>query len=316
MAPTPEQVTSALSALLSQVGPDRSGEVATYIPELATADPEAFGIGLAGVDGARYAVGDSQALFTIQSVSKPFVHALALADRGLDGVLDAVGSEPSGRAFNAMGVEPGTGRPANPMINAGAIATTGLVRADSPADRFERIAAWLSAFAGRELAMDEAVYRSEVATGDRNRALAYLVRSSGHLADDPLEVVDTYFRQCAVLVTASDLAVMGATLASGGRNPMTGRQVVTGEVARHVLSVMATCGMYDYSGRWLLHVGMPAKSGVAGGLVAVSPGRFGVGVFSPRLDDRGNSVRGVAALKLASATLGLHLLADPDRDGV
>lgn len=313
MVVRPERVTPALSALHARVAGDRSGAVADYIPELARADPERLGIALAGMDGGRYEVGDAGVAFTIQSVSKPFVHALALADRGLAGVLDAVGSEPSGRAFNAMGVEPGTGRPANPMINAGAIATTALVRAGSQVERFERIRAWLSAFAGRELGVDEAVYRSEAETGDRNRALGYLVRAAGYLDGDVLGVVDTYFRQCAVLVTTVDLAVMGATLATGGRNPVTGEQVVTGEVAQHVLSVMATCGMYDYSGRWLLHVGMPAKSGVSGGLVAVSPGRFGVGVFSPRLDDRGNSVRGVAALKLASATLGLHLLHDPLR---
>ena len=266
------------------------------------------------VRGIRAGAGDDHVAFTIQSVSKPFVYALALVDRGLDDVLANVGAEPSGEAFNAISLEPGTGRPANPMINAGAIATTALVAGADTDERFARILDLMSRCAGRSLEVDERVHASESATGDRNRALAYLMAASGSLSGPVEATVDTYFRQCSVLVTVHDLAVMAATLATGGSNPVTGETVLPPDVARHVLSVMATSGMYDYSGRWMLSVGLPAKSGVSGGLIAVSPGKFGVGVFSPRLDERGNTVRGVAAVTSLSSRLGLHLLHDPMRE--
>ncbi|MDJ0343601.1 glutaminase [Streptomyces sp. H10-C2] len=215
---------------------------------------------------------------------------------------------PSGEAFNAISLDAATGRPANPMINAGAIAVTALVPAADAGARFARIRDCLSAFAGRRLGFDEYVYRSEVATGHRNRALAHLMRAAGSLRGDPVEAVETYFRQCAVLATVTDLAVMAATLANGGVNPMTGVAVVPEPVAVQVLSVMATCGMYDAAGEWMLRVGLPAKSGVSGGLVAASPARFGLGVHSPPLDASGNPVRGVAALRELSGRLGLHLM--------
>jgi glutaminase len=313
VAPTAEQVTAALDAAYDATLPDTSGATADYIPELATADPTPFALALTGVSGRRYAVGDADTQFTLQSVTKPFVLALAIADRGLDEVLAHVGAEPSGDAFNAISLDPATGVPANPMINAGAIATTALVRGADDDERFARILALLSAFAGRPLVVDEAVLASEAATADRNRALAHLMRAAGSLDAPAHAAVDTYLRQCAVLATTGDLATMAATLATGGVNPVSGERVVAPDVARHVQSVMATCGMYDYSGRWMLRVGLPAKSGVAGGLLAVNPGRFGVGAFSPRLDAQGNTVRGVAALKRLVADLGLHPLHDPMR---
>ncbi|MEZ0070227.1 glutaminase [Streptacidiphilus sp. MAP12-20] len=306
-----EVVSATLAELCGSHARDDSGDLASYIPPLALAEPGAFGLALVSPEGHRYRAGDAEVPFTIQSVSKPFVYALALAEQGLAEVARCVGAEPSGEAFNAISLEPGTGRPANPMINAGAIATTALLEATDPEDRFARILDVLGRFAGRVLDVDEGVRRAESETGDRNRALAHLMRASGSLRCSPVEAAEVYFRQCAVLVDTVDVAVMGATLAAGGRNPLTGEQVVPEPVAVQVLAVMATCGMYDGSGEWLLRVGLPAKSGVSGGVVAVSPGRFGVAGYSPLLDSSGNSVRVVAALRELSARFGLHLMHNP-----
>ncbi|MEU6840332.1 glutaminase A [Streptomyces sp. NPDC046716] len=301
-----------LSGLLDQVRRSLrdlgGGAPASYIPELSRVDPDLFGLSLCALDGQVYGSGDTQAPFTVQSVSKPFVFALALADRGLEHVLTRVGAEPSGEAFNSIRLEPGTGRPPNPMVNAGAIVTTSLVAGDTPEARFDRILDGLSAFAARPLAVDEAVYVSERATGDRNRALAYLMHNAGSLTGDVEDQLDVYFRQCSVLVTCDDLAVMHATLAAGGINPVSGERVVAPRHAQHVLAVMATCGMYDASGQWMLQVGMPAKSGVSGAIGVALPGQFGIGVFSPPLEEKGNSVRGIAACHLLSDQFGLHLM--------
>lgn len=306
-----DPITAHLRDLYTRHSGNTDGELAEYIPELATVDPGRFGLALAALGGHVYEAGDSRHEFTIQSVAKPFVYALALSDHGLGGVLERVGAEPSGEAFNAISLEPGTGRPANPLINAGAIATADLVLGSTVAERFERIGAVLGAFAGRELGFDQAVFASENESGDRNRALAYLLRNAGKLTSKADDAAEVYFRACSVLVSAADLAVMASTLANGGVNPVTGDEVVSRDVAEWVLTVMATCGMYDFSGEWLLRVGLPAKSGVAGGLVAVSPGQFGIGLFSPPLDPRGNSVRAVAAGQEISSWFRLHLMHDP-----
>lgn len=310
-----DPIGDLLGRIHAEFAGDTRGEVADYIPQLSTADPAAFGLALAGVSGSVYQAGDSAVPFTIQSVSKPFVYALALADVGRDGVLARVGAEPSGEAFNAVSLEPGTGRPDNPLINAGAILTSSLVAGTGPAERFARILDLLSRCAGRDLVVDEAVFRSEHDTGDRNRALAHLMRAAGSLTMPVDDAVDVYFRQCSVLVTAADLAVMGATLANGGVNPRTGVTAMDQGVAEQVLTVMATCGMYDFSGEWLFRVGLPAKSGVSGGLVAVSPSQFGIGMFGPRLDERGNSVRGVEASRAISERFSLHLMHQVTRSG-
>lgn len=304
-------VTEALHELHTRFTGLRDGRPADYIPQLARTDPDAFGLALISMDGHRYSAGDVDAPFTLQSVSKPFVYALALSVLGLDEVCRWVNAEPSGEAYNAISLEPGTGRPDNAMVNAGAIITTALIPDSPDAPRFDRIIDCLSRFAGRRLDVDEQVYASEAATGDRNRALAYLIRSTGPLPVDPVSAVDTYFRQCAVRVTALDLAAMAATLAQGGVNPLTGEAVVTEQVAAQVLAVMATCGMYDASGEWLLRVGLPAKSGVSGGLIAAGPARFGLATYSPRLDSTGTSVRGRAALGALSERFGLHLMHNP-----
>ena len=308
-----DPISRALDTAHARFAGDDRGTLPTYIPELANVDPAQFGIALASLEGRIYSAGDATTEFTIQSVSKPFVYALALADHGLEAVLARVGAEPSGEAFNAISLEEGTGRPANPMINAGAILTTSLIEAATPDERFARILKTLSDFAGRTLTLDQSVYRSELETGDTNRALGYLMRSAGSLQADVDETLDVYFRQCSVLVTASDLAVMAATLANGGRNPVTGAEVITGRIASHVLTIMGTCGMYDSSGEWLLRVGLPAKSGVSGALIATKRAQFGFGLFSPLLDAHGNSVRAVETCVALAEQFDLHLLNDPGR---
>ncbi|GAA1423935.1 glutaminase A [Agrococcus citreus] len=306
-------VPDLLDRLRRECADADGGEVLATIPELADADPDLFGVALCTIDGTVYGSGDDDHRFTIQSISKPFAYALALADRGRDTVLEHVGVEPSGDSFNEISLEQ-SGRPRNPMINIGAVTTHSLIGDPklSLEERDARVLAGLSAFAGRELEVDEAAFESERAEASRNLALAYLVHAQGKLDGEPHDAVDGYTRQCALLVDARDLAVMAMTLAAGGRNPVTGEQVVPTWVCTQVLSVMATCGMYDASGQWMSTVGIPAKSGVAGGLLGALPGQVGIGAFSPRLDEIGNSVRGVRAFEHLSAELGLHLMHAPE----
>ncbi len=286
------------------------GEVATYIPRLAAVDPELFGVSVAEVDGAVHTAGDADVTFSIQSISKAFVYALVCEQLGHEAVRERVGVNNTGLAFNSvMAIELNDGHPMNPMVNAGAIATTALVPAGSADERWARIQDGLSAFAGRRLELDGEVYTSEADTNQRNRAIGTLLQSYGRLDGDPLAAVDVYTRQCSLLVSAADLAVMGATLADGGVNPVTGERVVAASVARDTLAVLATTGLYERSGEWLFEIGLPGKSGVAGGIVTVSPGKGGIGVFSPRLDGAGNSVRGQRATRFLSRALGLDVFA-------
>jgi glutaminase len=302
-----DPITAMLEKVLTEVRGKDTGEPASYIPELAGAAPDQLAFGVVGPRGRVMTVGDDGAEFTIQSMSKPFVLALALQTLGREAVLTRVGAEPSGEPFNAISLEAGSGRPANPMVNAGAIATTSLIAGADIDERTSRIVAIMSAFAGRSLWIDEAVYASESLTGDRNRALAHLLKSYGIVEGSVHDAVETYFRQCSVLVTVRDLAVMAATLAFGGVNPVTRERVVSERVARDVTSIMASCGMYDFSGEWMLRVGLPAKSGVSGGVMAVAPSQFGVAAFSPRLDAHGNSVRASAIVEIMSDRFGIHV---------
>lgn len=302
-----DPIEELLARALEEIRPHDNGSPADYIPQLAAADPDRLALAVVGPRGKVRAAGDATTQFTIQSISKPFVLALALEAVGFDAVFSRVGAEPSGEPFNAISLEPGSGRPANPLINAGAIATTSLVPGAGIDDRMSRIIDMLSAFAGRRLELDEAVYRSESETGDRNRALAHLMRAQGVFRDPVETIVDTYFRQCSLLVDVADLAVMAATLAFSGRNPVTGEQVVSERTARHVVSIMSSCGMYDFSGQWLLEVGVPAKSGVSGGLLAVASSQFGIGAFSPRLDAHGNTVRGRLIVEKLSDRFEMHV---------
>lgn len=300
-------IVNYLEEILNQFRGFDAGSLADYIPELAKTNPHWFGIALVTVDGNVYQVGDSRQSFTIQSISKPFTYALTLDNHGINKVLNKVGVEPSGEAFNEISLEAGTGRPFNPMINAGAIATSGLVMGDGIDARFNTIRKAYEKFAGHELELDVSVYRSESDTGNRNRAIAYLLRNSDIIEKDTEETLDLYFRQCSVLVNCRDLAVMGATLANNGVNPITGVVALKSGNVEKVLSIMSTCGMYDYAGGWVYDVGMPAKSGVSGGIMAVLPGQFGIGVFSPLLDKQGNSARGIEVCKKISADFGLHM---------
>lgn len=306
----PDHISAGLADLLLTAGRQHGGRVADYIPELANADPDRFGIAMVSVLGRDYRAGD-HSTFSIQSISKPFVYAMVLDALGLEEVARNVGFEPSGEPFNAISLEPTTGRPDNPMINAGAIVISSMVPGADVAAQTRNVREVLSAFAGRDLELDAAVLRSETATGDRNRALAYLALAAGRLATPVDEAIEVYFQQCSLRVTVEDLAVMGATLAHGGINPVSGARVVSEPAARHTLSMMASCGMYDYSGEWMVRVGLPAKSGVGGGIVAILPGQFGIGVYSAPLDERGSSVRGVEALTGLSEEFGMHLLRHP-----
>lgn len=303
----PSPILDYIAALHARFRGLAEGKVADYIPELTHADPEWFGICVATRDGFVYEVGDTGKSFTLQSISKPLTYGLALEDNGEDAVLAKIGVEPSGEAFNAISLRPQNGAPLNPLINAGAIAACGLVSGATVTSKMTRILDAYSRYAGRELDVDECVYRSESETGHRNRAIGWMLRNFAILADDPTPTLETYFRQCSIRVTCRDLAVIGATLANGGVNPVTGVRAIAEEYVDNVLSVMATCGMYDFSGEWLYRTGLPAKSGVGGGILAVQPGRLGIGVFSPRLDAQGNSVCGIAVCRELAADLGLHL---------
>ncbi|MGK2952060.1 MAG: glutaminase A [Thiobacillus sp.] len=300
-------IQTYLEGLHRRLADLHEGEMADYIPELGKANPNWFGICLVTMDGVAYSVGDADQLFTIQSISKPFVYATALADRGRDFVAGRVGVEPSGDAFNSISLNPQTGAPLNPMINAGAIATTSLVEGATPEAQWQRIEASMSAFMGREFEVDESVYQSESDTGFRNRGIAWMLKNFGIIDGEPMESLENYFRQCSILVNCRDLAYMAATLAHGGVHPLTGKRALPAEHVERVLSVMATCGMYDYAGSWLYEVGIPAKSGVGGGIIAALPGRFGIGVFSPRLDAKGNSLRGIEVCKQLSKDFNLHV---------
>jgi glutaminase len=285
----------------------RDGAVADYIPELAKANPEWFGIALVTVDGHVYQVGDTRQPFTIQSISKPIVYGLALEDNDSNAVLARVGVEPTGDAFNSISLDPVTGCPLNPMINAGAVATTGMVAGNGPQERMARILQTFSRYVGHDVYVDEVVYASERDTGHRNRAISHMLRNFGILDGDPEVPLDLYFRQCSISVTARNLALMAGCLANNGVNPITGVVAVKSRYVEKMLSVMSTCGMYDYAGGWIYDVGMPAKSGVAGGILAVLPGQLGIGIFSPPLDAKGNSVRGIAVCRALSEDFNLHM---------
>ena len=286
------------------------GEVSRVYPALERVPPDLFGICLIGKSGQIYEVGDTGTAFTIMSVSKPFVFALVCQAIGAESVRQRIGVNATGLPFNSVAaIEQGVQGRTNPMVNAGAIATTSLVPGQSRDERREWIRQGLSRFAGRSLELNDEVYQSAIATNQRNRSLANLLVSMGRIDEAAEDAVDLYTWQCALDVTARDLAVMGATLAFGGINPLSGEQVVDREVCHHTLAVMITAGMYETSGDWLYDVGLPGKSGIGGGIVTVSPGKGGMGTFAPRLDAAGNSVKGQLVARYLSRQLGLDLLA-------
>lgn len=308
--PSKDQVVELIAQAHARYKDDSDGAVADYIPILAQADPAWFGLSLIGANGAVHEVGDVEIAYSIQSISKAFVFALVCEAVGHAAVSERIGVNSTGLPFNSVvALEINNGKPMNPMVNAGAIATTAMMPATSAEERWQLIRSGLSRFAGRDLMLDGEVYRSEGFTNQRNHAIARLLDSYDQLDADPEQTVDVYTRQCALAVTTRDLAVMGATLAGGGVNPVTSEQVVSADVARDTLSVLATSGMYERSGEWLYEIGLPAKSGVSGGIVAIAPGKGALGVFSPPLDRVGNSVRGQQACAYLSRALGLNLFA-------
>ncbi|WP_016952851.1 glutaminase A [Anabaena sp. PCC 7108] len=303
----PSPLPEVLKDLHSQYKSLQEGVVANYIPELAKVNPNLFSICIVTVDGQIYEVGDYQQLFTIQSISKVFVYGQALEDHGRDYILTRVGVEPTGEAFNAIILDEQSKRPYNPMVNAGAIATTSLIKGSGPTERLNRLLDMYRRYIGRDVFVDISVFTSERSTGHRNRATAHLMLNFGMIDQNIEEALDLYFQQCSVMVNCRDLAVMAATLANKGINPITKEKAVDNRYVKDILSVMYTCGMYNFAGEWAYNVGIPAKSGVCGGIIAVVPNQMGIGVFSPLLDFRGNSVRGVKVCEQLSQRLGLHL---------
>lgn len=304
-AQSPAEIQRAVDAAYTKYRSLTEGKNADYIPALAKVDPNLFGIALVTADGRVFTAGDSASQVSIQSISKVFTLARVMQDSGERVVVRNTGVDATGMPFNSIvAIEQAKGHEMNPLVNAGAITTTSLVGGATEQEIWNRIMETYNGFAGRSLSVIDEVYRSEAATNQRNRAIAMLMYAYGHIADNPLRATDLYTRQCSVGVNARDLAMMAATLANGGVNPVTKRRMLD---ARHVpglLAVMATAGLYDDSGKWLFETGLPAKSGVGGGLIAVSPGRWGIAVVSPPLDSAGNSVRAQRAIADISRALG------------
>lgn len=300
-----------LQDLLQRFRSLRGGKVSRQTGEMADTDPDCFAIALATVDGQVVSVGDSAHPFTLQSLSKPFIYGLALDTFGREAVHRRVSVEPTGEAFNSIIELEEDHLPYNPMINSGAIAMSAMLHHADGEEAARQIMAMFGAYLGHPARLHPAVDLSGRGGGHRNQAIAHLLRHFEVIGDDIDGALDLYARQCSVGVSTPQLAMMAATLANGGVHPLTGRRAIHGEHLRDVLTLMFTCGMYDSSGAWAYHVGLPAKSGVSGGLLAVVPGRMGLAVYSPRLDAHGHSVRGVAVMKAWSAAWGLGLFDRP-----
>ena len=312
--PPAERVDTLLAEAYERFKSVDEGNVADYIPALARTPRSLFGLCVVETNGAIHTAGDTEYQFSIQSISKPFVFALVCQAIGAEPARERIGVNSTGLPFNSvMAVELNPHRTMNPMVNAGAIATASLAPGDTADAKWAFIQDGLSRFAGRPLDLDDEVYRSEAATNFRNRGIAKLLEGYGRMYFDALEATDVYTKQCSLSVTVKDLAVMGATLADGGVNPVTGERVIDAAHCKRVLAVLATAGLYELSGDWLYEIGLPGKSGVSGGIVTISPGKGGLGTFAPLLDVAGNSIKGQRATKLLSERLGLNLFASrPD----
>jgi glutaminase len=304
-AQTPAEIEAALKAAHTKYQTLKEGKNADYIPALAKVDPNVFGIALVTVDGKVYTMGDIKTEVSIQSISKVFTMALVIEESGIDSIPNNMGVDATGQVFNSIvAVEQYKGAEMNAMVNPGAITTTSMVKGATRDEIWKKILAFDSDFAGRPLTVLTDVYKSEADTNQRNQAIAMLMYAYGHIKAEPLRATDIYTEQCSIGVNAKDLATMAATLANGGKNPVTSKQVVKTENVPEILAVMATAGLYDDSGKWLYATGLPAKSGVGGGIIAVSPGKFGIAVISPPLDAAGNSVRAQKAIADISNALG------------
>jgi len=302
---TKENIDAALKAAYDKYKNIEEGANADYIPALAKVDSDIYGIALVTTDGKLYSVGDLKSEVSIQSISKVFTMALVMEESGTDAIFNNMGVDATGQVFNSIiAVEQYKGAEMNPLVNAGAITATSMVKGKTYGEIWDKILNKYDEFAGRDLKVLDDIYQSEAATNQRNQAIAHLMFAYGHIKEDPLRATDIYTKQCSVGVNAKDLALMAATLANKGKNPVTGKQVTPAANVPEILAVMATAGLYDDSGKWLYHTGLPAKSGVGGGIIAVSPGKFGIAVISPPLDKAGNSVRAQKAITDISVALG------------
>lgn len=308
VAPREEQVKTAVNDAYAKFKSDTSGKNADYIPYLAQVDSSLFGIAVVTTDNRSYTLGDIKYAFSIQSISKVFTLALAMKEMGSEKVFEKIGSEPTGRPFNSVvAVADMPTHTGNPFVNAGAIATTSLISASSADERWNKILAFYGAAAGEKLTLIDDVYKSEAATNQGNRALAALLLKYDRIYSDPAEAVDVYTKQCSVGVNVKQLAQMGATLANNGVNPITGERVIKAEDVPEILSTMTMAGLYDGSGGWAWHVGLPAKSGVGGGILAIIPGKAAIAVFAPPLDEAGNSVKAQKVIDYVAGKLDYNV---------
>jgi glutaminase len=313
-AQTPAEINAALNAAYAKYKDLKEGANADYIPALAKVDPNIYGIALVTVDGKVYTTGDVKSEVSIQSISKVFTMAKVMEEQGTQAIFDNMGVDATGQVFNSIvAVEQYRGAEMNAMVNPGAITATSMVKGANRDEIWNKILGYYSDFAGRQLSVNQEVYKSEADTNQRNQAIAMLMYAYGHIKANPLQACDIYTEQCSVSVNAKDLAIMAATLANGGKNPVTGKQVMTAGNVPEVLAVMATAGLYDDTGKWLYATGLPAKSGVGGGILAVSPGKFGIAVISPPLDKAGNSVKAQKAIADISNALGGNPYAETPR---
>ena len=304
----PDFIKTTLNEVYNLFKSENSGAVATYIPELAKVNPDVFSLSLTDVSGRTFSSGDSSFGFTMQSTSKPVLYGLALSQRGSDFVHSKVGVEPTGEAFNSIiELEEKSHRPFNPMINSGAIATTSLIQGNDFKSKLKTILDHFELYVGHSLVVDENVYESEQRTAHRNRAIAYLMKHFNVIDTDIEETLSLYFKQCSLVVTTPDLSRIAATLANQGLSPGTDQSIIQPELVTQILSLMFSCGMYDTAGKWAFRVGLPAKSGVSGAILASAPGRFGMSVFSPRIDEHGHSVRGRLAIEEIGRRLNANI---------
>jgi glutaminase len=304
-AQSPAEIDAALKAAYDKYKGLKEGANADYIPALAKVDSNIYGIALVTVDGKVYTTGDIKSEVSIQSISKVFTMARVIEDQGAMAIENNMGVDATGQVFNSIvAVEQYKGAEMNPLVNPGAITATSMVSGANRAEIWKKILDTHSDFAGRPLTVNQEVFKSEADTNQRNQAIAMLMYAYGHIKSEPLRACDIYTEQCSINVNAKDLATMAATLANGGKNPVTGKQIMKSENVPEVLAVMATAGLYDDSGKWLYATGLPAKSGVGGGIIAVSPGKFGIAVISPPLDKAGNSVKAQKAIADISNALG------------
>ena len=308
-ANTPAEIQAALDAAYAKYKDLQEGANADYIPALAAVDSNIYGIALVTADGKVYTAGDVTSQVAIESISKVFTMAKVFEESGPDAIANTIGTDATGMRFNSIvSIEFSEkilgGPEMNALVNPGAIATTSMVKGDTRDEIWKSILSYYSDFAGRPLEVNQEVFKSESDTNQRNQAIGYLMYAYGYIKSEPMRATDVYTEQCSVNVSAKDLAMMAGTLANGGKNPVTGKQVINSDYIPKVLAVMATAGLYDDTGKWLFRTGLPGKSGVGGGIIAVSPGKFGIAVVSPPLDEAGNSVRAQKAIADISNTLG------------